>query len=1059
MKVLASLVFVVVAAAVTVAAQSTTGSVQGTIRDNLDAVVPGAAVTIRNIDTNATRTVVSDGTGHYRFLAVPVGSYELKAELNGFATYLRSGIHLVLDQSAVVDVVIRPAQMTETIEVRADAPLLNTTNAEVGVRFDQTRIAELPVRSSRNVFAIALSAPGVSELASGQTEFAGENRTGFSVNGMRLRANSWIIDGQDTNDPNANNRLLTINNTDLVQEVRLITNQFAAEFGRAAGSVVSVITKAGTNAFRGSVFAFHNNDSLNARSNLDKSAGLEKAPRRVENQFGGTIGGPVVTNRTFFFGSLQGWTDRRLGSGFTLSGAPTDEGRRILQNLAGNRPQVQALLKHLPAGIANGRSATFTVDGRAHVVPLGSLTGSAPLGSDNTQASMRIDHHITAHHTLVGRYLMNDTPRSTSGDIQVTPPGLTVNNTSTRHALNIWTNGVLGSNTSNEIRVAWAHLGSRSDAENPVSMEIPSIEIVELGMTGFLATRTRTAIGLASNQPGFRYDDVLQAQDTFTHARGTHLIKAGFDVRHQYMKSLFLPGLRGLLRYPTLDAFVADVAEAASINKPLPGGKDVTHYRWWEQAYFVQDDWRIHPALTLNIGLRYEQPGNSIQSLITLSDQILEANGNDPAYSMHPIPKTDTNNLQPRLGFNWAPTTDAGGVLGFMTGGGKFVVRGGYARTHDYAILNIAQNIAAAFPYVAANTRSNLGNAFAVLESTPAGLPAGTDPNLLDRTVVAPDFRAPVIDQFSIGIERQILQDLALRVGYVGTFGHDLFQTIDGNPRRPFSAERVDPTQGVVRVRANTAQSWYHSLQTQVDKRFSSGLSAGVHYTWSRFEDTASDIFNPSVSEVAIAQDSFNLDGEKGRSAYDRPHRLAGSFVWELPVLRDQQGIAGKVLGGWQVSSFFTFQSGSPFTVLNGADPTGALAGIDGLVGNAIRPNLNTTLDVSRMTIEEIRAAGGARLFRPLCGNPGPACPGERVGNVPRNVLRSDGIANVDFALTKNTRVAAGQTLQFRIEMFNATNTRNFGVPDGRINSANFLNQWATDGGSRRIWIALRYTF
>ena len=214
----------------TVAAQSTTGTIHGTVRDNLDTVVPGVAVTIRHVETNATRAVVSDRTGTYRFLNLPVGHYELKAELDGFATYVRSGIILLLDQAAVVDIEIRPAAVTETIEVRADAPLLNTTNAEVGVRFDRTRVAELPVRSSRNVFALALSAPGVSELASGQTEFAGENRTGFSTNGMRLRSNNWMIDGQDDNDPNAGNRHLTINNTDIVQEVRLITNQFAAEY-------------------------------------------------------------------------------------------------------------------------------------------------------------------------------------------------------------------------------------------------------------------------------------------------------------------------------------------------------------------------------------------------------------------------------------------------------------------------------------------------------------------------------------------------------------------------------------------------------------------------------------------------------------------------------------------------------------------------------------------------------------------------------------------------------------------------------------------------------------
>ena len=175
--------------------------------------------------------------------------------------------------------------------------------------------------------------------------------------------------------------------------------------------------------------------------------------------------------------------------------------------------------------------------------------------------------------------------------------------------------------------------------------------------------------------------------------------------------------------------------------------------------------------------------------------------------------------------------------------------------------------------------------------------------------------------------------------------------------------------------------------------------------------------------------------------------------------MREQQGVIGKMLGGWQVSSFFTLQSGAPFTVLNGSDPTGAMSGIAALVGNAIRPMLNTDLELSKMTIDEIRAAGGACLFRSLCGMPSATCPGERVGNVGRNTLRADGIGNLDFGFTKNTRFANGQNIQFRIEMFNATNTRNFGIPDGRVTSANFLNQWATNGGNRRIWIAVRYVF
>ena len=1042
------------------AAQSTTGSIQGTVKDNQDAVVPGATATIRHVQTNTTRAAVTDGTGVYRFLNVPIGDYELTVELSGFSKYVRSGITVSLNQDAVVDVQIQPASVSETIEVNADAPLLNTTTSEVGVRFDTTRIAELPVSGAtfRDVFAVALSAPGVSQLGSGQSGFA--SGTNFSSNGMRVRSNNFMIDGQDSNDPSVTGRQQPINNTDIIQEVRLITNQFAAEYGRAAGSIVSVVTKSGSNSVRGSAFAFFNDESWNARSNLDKRAGLDSAPFREERQWGGTAGGPVFRNRTFFFGSYQRWTDRQLGSGFTLDGAPTEAGRQVLQSVAGSLPHVQALLQHVPAGAPNGDSATFTLGGQTYTVPLGSITGSSSIVFNNNQATGRIDHHLGNNHTLTGRYLLNDTPDN-SGTGQVTPPGLTTVNVANAHSLNVWLNSVLSQNMSNEFRVAWSHLGTNTGAQDPSSEEIPSLEITELGMTGFNAGANRTAIGLAVNLPQFRYNDTYQFQNNLTYVRGNHLIKGGFDIRRQYVKSFFFPTIRGLLRYATLDSFVADVAEAANINKPLPGGEEVNYYRWWDQYYFVQDEWRIRHDLTLNLGVRYELSGNNIQSLIDLNSNILAANGNDPVFQLNPKPSTDRNNFQPRLGFNWSPATDTGGIVGLITGGDKFVLRGGYARTHDYAFLNIALNIVSSFPYVAAINRSNLANAFTVLQTTPAGVPAGTNPNLLTRTVVGEDFRAPYADQFSLEIQRQFAENLAFRIGYVGTLGRDLFQTLDGNPRQPMtgsSGPRVDPTRGVIRLRANEAESWYHSLQTGLDKRLSGGLSAGVHYTWSKYLDTASEIFNPSSGEVAVAQDSFNIDADKAVSSYDRPHRLTGNFVWELPWMRDQRGVLGKILGGWQFSSFFTFQSGAPFTALNGSDPTGAIAGIDGLVGNSIRPNINTDMELSKMTVEEIRAAGGASLFRPLCGLPSPTCAGERVGNVGRNTLRADGIGTVDLGFTKNTRFGR-QNIQYRLEMFNATNTRNFGIPDGRITSANFLNQWATDGGNRRIWMAVRWVF
>jgi len=263
-------------------------------------------------------------------------------------------------------------------------------------------------------------------------------------------------------------------------------------------------------------------------------------------------------------------------------------------------------------------------------------------------------------------------------------------------------------------------------------------------------------------------------------------------------------------------------------------------------------------------------------------------------------------------------------------------------------------------------------------------------------------------------------------------------------------------------LRANAAESDYHSLQTSIEKRLSKGFSAGLHYTWSSFIDTASEIFNPSGGEVAVAQDSFDLEAERARSSYDRPHRLTGNIVYEFPWYREQHGILGRVLGGWQVNSFFTLQSGAPFTVLMGSDPALALNGISGLIGTSIRPdyNPNFTGSTAGLSIPEIRA---------LCGTPvtGNSCPNifrvftapQRVGNVGRNTLRADGIENLDFGIIKNTRISERVRFQLRADMFNAFNHRNFGIPTATLNSAAFLNQWATNGGNRRIILGARLVF
>jgi hypothetical protein len=1075
--------------AVSISAQSTTASLSGTVSDEKQSVVPNATVTVRNTDTGFSRNVQTDGEGRFNFVNLPIGAYELTVEAANFSKYLQTGITLVLNQNAVIEPVLKAGNVQEVVTVTENASLLNTTTAEVSTRFDAKRLSELPVAPNRNVYNVLLSVPGVSQLSSGQTGFA--QGISFSSNGGRLRSNNFMLDGQDINDPSLSGGQIAINNPDAIGEVRIITNQFLAEYGRNSGAVVNFVGKSGTNDFHGTAFVFHNNENLNACSNLDKQAGFcnplavdpsrQKAPLRKEFQYGFTFGGPLHfpafgeggpfiysgKDRTFFFGDFQRWTDRQLGSGFTLSGAPTEAGRSILQQFA-SRPQIAALLQFLPAGAANGQTRSFTANGQTFVVPLGNITGSSSFKFNSNQGSIRVDHRFNDKNLLYGRYRFDN--NTSSGGGQVTPPGLTtVVPTKTKAATLVW-NSILTSRMSNEARIAWSRFDSETTASDSSSETIPSIEVSDLGLTGFNAANSRTAIGLAVNLPQFRINDTYQITDSISYTTGNHNLKFGIDLRRLDVKSFFVPTTRGRLAYTTLQNFVDDIATTATINAPLNGGDILNFYRWYEVYGYGQDEWRIAPNFTLTFGLRYEYPGDSFSYLKETNERVLAANGNDPRYALTPVPTADTNNFMPRIGFNWNPRTGKDGILGFLTGGDRLVIRGGYSRTYDANYINLNLNIAGGFPYLASINFGDPGQpsrtgAFVNIQNFT--IPNVSNPNILTRTVVAEDFRSPSTDQISFEVQRELSSDLVFKVGYINTRGRGLFQTVDGNPRTACAGgttanpcPRVDPTRGVIRLRGNVASSDYNALQTSLEKRLSRGFSAGINYTFSSFIDTASETFNPSNAEVAVAQDSFNLEGDRARSSFDRPHRLSGNFVYELPLFRSQKGFLGKLLGGFQVNSFFTVQSGAPFTVLNGNDPAGALLGIDGLVGNAIRPNLATTTRLNTLTIPEIRGMCGA----PISGN---VCPGlftaitaaQRIGSAGRNILRAQRLRLVDFGIIKNTRISETVRFQLRADMFNVLNERNFGVPEGRINAPNFLNQWATNGGNRRIVLGARLVF
>lgn len=1055
-----------VASTYSVTAQ-TTGSISGQVKDEKQAVIPNATVTLRSVITNSTRTAQTDDEGRYRFTNMPVGDYELTVEVSGFAKFVQTGITLVLNQQATVDMTMKTGGVSEVVTVVENASILNTSTAEVGTRFDARRLSELPVSTNRNVYNVALSAPGVSQLGPNQVGFA--NGINYSSNGGRVRSNNFMIDGQDNNDFGVAGAAIPLNNPDLIQEVRLVTNQLTAEFGRNSSSVFNAITKRGGNNFHGSAFWFHNDNTLNACSNLDKNAGFcnpnatvqsrTHAPFRIENQAGGTIGGPVIKNKMFVFGALQRWWDRQLGSGVTIVGVPTEAGRQVLQAQAGTRPQVAALLRFLPAAqTSGGTPVTFNIGASQFSVPTGSLTGSTSFVFNDWQTSQRIDYNFNSNHQLFGRYIYQDS--DTVGTGQASPPGNTSNNLSRAQGLNITLSSVLGPSWVNEGRFAYLRSASSTTSNNPDSETIPSIEINQLGLQGFNAASSRTAIGLGVNLPQYSIRQTFQYQDNLSHTAGNHAMKFGVDIHRSQLEQLFKPTTRGRLVYTTLNRFVNDVAQIATINKDLAGVARILHLDWHDFFFYAQDEWKIRPNFSLTYGLRWELPGQPIQDLVEFNKPVVAAAGGDSRFVVSPIPSRDKRNIEPRIGFNWNFHTRSDGIIGRVTGGDKLVLRGGYARTHDYAFTNIALNIWSSFPFVAASTFATAsitlpGETAAAAGTTNAFANLGNpsiNPATFARTVVSPDFHSPYYDSYSMELQREVSRDMVLRVGYVGSKGTGLFQTIDGNPRLPFSAIRVDPTKATVRLRANAASSIYHSMQVSMEKRLSRGFSAGLHYTWSSFIDEASEIFNPSPGEIAIAQDSFNRKADRARSTFDRPHRVAGNFVYELPWFRDQKGLTGRVLGGWQINSAFSLQSGAPFTPLNGSDPTGALSGIDTLVGNAIRPNVISTLPISHMSIEQLVAAGRGTLFQTLRT-------GQRVGNAGRNILRADGINNIDIGILKNTRIGENQKIQLRADFFNATNTRDFGIPNATVTNSGFLNQWGTNGGNRRVIVGLRFVF
>ncbi|MGH7462587.1 MAG: TonB-dependent receptor domain-containing protein, partial [Longimicrobiales bacterium] len=409
----------------------------------------------------------------------------------------------------------------------------------------------------------------------------------------------------------------------------------------------------------------------------------------------------------------------------------------------------------------------------------GTLSGAAPNLLNDWQSSGRLDHRFNDKHNVGGRYLY-DTRETVSG--QAVPPGLTGQSPEKRQALGTFFNSTFSPNVFNELRASYQRYTTKTFAADTVSENIPSIEVTELGLSGFNAAASRTAIGLAVNFPQGAGYNTYQLSNTLGWIRGSHSMKFGVDFRRIEQATEFNPTLRGRIQYTTLQNMINDIAQAAAINTLQPGVPRIQPYRYYDYFFFAQDEWHLKPRLTLTYGLRYETPGNAADTLVKLVAPILARNNNNPAYGFVG-PKRDTNNWAPRIGLNYR-FGQGPGPLDILTGNARMVMRMGYSRTYDGTFNNILLNVFSAFPFTIVTTRpANAPNAFATIDPIRAGtvIPAVANPLLVTRTSVANDFRSPYSEQFTFNVQRELATDWAFTLGWVATKGTGLFQSIDGN--------------------------------------------------------------------------------------------------------------------------------------------------------------------------------------------------------------------------------------------------------------------------------------
>jgi outer membrane receptor protein involved in Fe transport len=1059
----------VLTAAFAAHAQTSRGTVLGTVTDPTGALVPHASVTLTHSATGVRLVARTNEAGIYRFDAVDLGAYELNVAQPGFNAFVATGLGVEANRTTVLDVRLEVGSEATAVRVSAEAEEMTVRDSPLrGGNFLASQVSQLPLISLSPI-SLALTLPGVIQTSGGvYWGQAAPEATMFSVNGQRIRGNNYLLDGAENNDIEYAGVAQPFNIADAVEEVSAQTGNFSVEFGRAAGGVINVVTKSGTNSLHGTVFWRYQSQRFNSVSNSDRLNGIPKSVF-VHNLPGFTVGGPIRKDKTFFFAGFQQDTLRSTAN--IPKVIPTAAAADRLRSLFPANPRLDLYLGTLGDLRGSGVPITLAlgVDPRTGLdrgsVQFATASLSLPSTNEGPEWLVRLDHYWSEAHRLSWRYIYDSRSisPSTYGVTTVYFPGFFLDSGDRNQNFLFTDSYTFGPSYTNEFRFSYgrldADLNQVSSRAVPLARTLPQISITNI-----------SAPGIASEIVEWRRANNVLFQETQTKLSGRHTFRYGAELLRQFATQL--PDAISLGRinygnspgYSALANFLDDFSgQSGRISRTI--GADIVHPDSFRQSYFFQDAWKTTPSLTLTLGLRYENFGQPANLL-----RYPAFTGFDPNLFFQPNHvNTDTKDFGPAFGLAWSPSFSSG-WLGTLFGDHKTVWRGGYQISYQELYTQIISlDLATATP----NAISIDQVALAPGRGDPnwsAQLPAATPrpPSLLDAQygTLEKNLRNPYTERWSFGFQRQLPGQSLLDVSYIGSESHKLTTRADLNPLQP-SGVRLHPDFGGRTVRTSQGNSAYHALQARLDRRFAHGFQLGASYTWSKSVDSTSEgigqvnpqYFAAGITSVPVAQGGLKLD--RGVSDFDRRHRLTVVYMWQVPGPR--KGFWRQAIGGWSLAGITTLQSGTPYTIQNGFDRNGdGWNGDRPDIGNPMAP-LNT-----RAVIASRCAAGYQNPDTGSCVSSTDVHWIEGIGfpngaMVGRNTLTTNGTNNFDASLFKTFLIAERRRLEFRWEAQNACNHPQFvNVPQKNVFNTPaglFLNRDFTDGGIRSMWVQVKFLF